>query len=116
MNVDAIKESYRRALGEFEPVFIRRYTGAGTNRPKFDAACAGRVVGYTPQELIGGIVQGDRKLIVFHDDLVTAGFPLPITTSDKAVVEGRELAIFAPDRSTRRVGGVTIAYELQVRG
>lgn len=114
MTPEEVKASYREALKEI--VFARRYTGGGTNRPHFDAAARARVVGYTPQELIGDVIQGDRKVILFADDLIENGFALPLTTSDKLVVRGKELAIMAADGDTRKVNDVLIAYELQVRG
>lgn len=116
MNVDSIKASYVRALGEFETVIIRRFTGTGQNRPKFDVPCRARVTGYTPQEMIGGIGQADRKCILLHDDLIAGGLALPLTNSDFAVVQGKQHAIRVPDNATRRVGNVTIAYELQIVG
>jgi hypothetical protein len=114
---DAIKETYRRQISERgETILIRRYTGTGTNRPFFDAEVRAVVTGYTPHELAGTIQQGDLKAIVLADDLIDAQFAIPITSNDKAVVRGKERAIIAPDDSTRRVGGILIAYELTVRG
>lgn len=116
MTPDGYKAMYRRRIGVGEPILIRRYTGAGVNRPRFDAEVRARVVGYQAEELVGGIVQGDRKVIFLAEDLNAAQFAGPITTNDKAVVRGKELAIIAPDDSTRRCQGVLIAYELTVRG
>lgn len=115
MTPDSAKADYRRALKE--SVIIRRYTGSGPNRPRFDALARARVVGFEPKELIGGIVQGDRKAIVYADDLIDAGLALPVLTTDKCVLpNGKELAIVAADGDTRKVAGVLIAYELAVRG
>lgn len=112
--------AYRRALqivGTETEVIIRRYTGTGTSRMKFDTpGCAGRMLGYQPQDLVGSIQQGDSKLIVLAEDLAGVGIALPVTTNDKAVVRGKELAIIAIDDKTRRVAGVLIAYDIQVRG
>lgn len=116
MNADAIKAAYRRALGEFSPLIIRRYTGTGSNRTRFDATAMGRIVGYDPQELVGSIQQGDSKIILMADDLIDAAFPLPLVKGDKVVDRGKEMNIEAIDDKTRRVGNVLIAYELQVRG
>lgn len=115
MNPDAVKASYRRTLKDI--ISVRRYTGSGANRPRFDAPkIRANVSGFAPHELIGTIVQGDRKVIVFIDDLIERKMALPITTNDKVVIEGKELAIMGVDGSTRQVNGVLIAYELQVRG
>lgn len=114
MPVDLTRSLYARTLHEI--VYVRRYTGAGPARPFFDTQARARVMGYHPEELVGTIVQGDRKAIVFADDLVAAGFAFPVTVNDKLVVRGRELTIIAPDDSTRRDDAELIALEIQVRG
>jgi hypothetical protein len=116
MNVASIIASYRLALGEFETIKIRRFTGTGPNRPMFEVDVLARVTGYTPQEMVGGIAQADRKAIVLQEDMIKAGLTLPLTNSDFAIVQGKQHAIKVPDNATRRVGGVTIAYELQIVG
>lgn len=117
MNVAQVKAHYARTLKE--RVTLRRYIAGttGSNRPRFDAeGVRARTVGYEPHELVGAIVQGDRKIIVFADDLLAKGFTLPITTSDSVIVRGKPLSIQAADDSTRRIDGELIAIELQVRG
>lgn len=117
MTPETAKGIYRRRIGKGETVYIRRYTGAGTCRPRYDAPVRARVMGYETKELVGTIVQGDRHIIFLAEDLLAAQFALPITTNDKAVVKGRELAIITPDDATRRAdGGVLVAFDLQVRG
>lgn len=117
MNAADVADSYRRMIEDNgEPVFVRRYTGLGVNRPRFDAQVRAKVAGYAAEELVGGVVQGDRKVILLVQDLIDRQFALPITASDKVVVRGKELAIIAPDDSTRRVDNVLIAYELTARG
>lgn len=117
MSVAATKAHYARSLKE--RVTLRRFIAGttGSNRPRFDAeGVRARTVGYEPHELVGAIVQGDRKMIVYADDLIAKGFTLPVTTSDVVLVRGKQLAILAADDSTRRIDGVLIAIELQVRG
>jgi hypothetical protein len=109
-----VKASYREALDK--SVTIRRYTGLGAARSYTDFPCQAQVTGFAPAALVGNVMQGDRKLIIYSDDLADAGFAEPITVNDKAVVRGKELAILAVDDSTRRIDDVLIAYELQARG
>lgn len=118
MTPETAKGMYRRRIGKGETVFIRRYTGVGPNRPRYDVPVRARVVGYDPTFLgVGFVEQGDRHIIFLAEDLLAGGFVLPVTTNDKAVVKGRELAIIAPDDATRRAdGGVLVAFDLQVRG
>jgi hypothetical protein len=112
-----IKTRYRRAIRQHgEAVLFRRYTGSGASRPEFNAELRAVVTGYQPQELIGGIVQGDRKVILLAEDVNKAQIGLPLTTNDKIVVRGRVLAIGAVDDSTHRDGAELVAFELKVTG
>ena len=114
MTPEAAKASYRRELKDI--VTVRRYAGAGQNRPYFDVEAHARVIGYQPHELVAGILQGDRKAILLVEDLINAQFQLPLRPTDRIVIRGQECAIEAADDSTRRVEGELIAYELRVRG
>lgn len=115
MNPDSVKASYRNALKD--TVTVRRYSGTGLNRTYTDAASIRcRVVDYQPHELVGSIQQGDRRIVMYADDVSTNGLSLPVTTNDKIVLRGKELAIIQVDDSTRRINGELIAYELQARG
>lgn len=117
MSRAGIKSRYRRAVRQHgEPVLFRRFTGTGSNRPIFNAEVRGWVQGYQPLELIGGIVQGDRKVILLAEDVNRAQIGLPITTGDALVVRGRQLAIGAVDDSTHRDGTELVAFELKVTG
>ncbi len=117
MTPDSVKASYRQAIvAAATTVVVRRYTGTGENAPFFDVSVGARVVGYEPHELLGLIQQGDRRVIMLAEDLSDAQFPLPLRKGDKVLVRGRELNIEAVDDNTRRVQGVLVAYELQVRG
>ena len=111
-------ETYADYLDAFsetgETVYLRRFAGTGTPRPKTDTALVARVMGYEPSELVGPIVQGDRKLIVLANAALTG--VLPVTTIDKIVIRGKEVAIKAVDDNTRRVAGTLIALEIQVGG
>ena len=116
MTSDEVIASYRAFLTEAgETVAIRRYTGSGSTRTPVDTNALGRIVAFEPHELVGLVIQGDQKAIVFAKDLTDAGFEEPIRDSDKLVVRGNEFAIQAVDDNTRRVGSTLIAYELQVR-
>ena len=95
------KQSYIEALDAAgDPatnVSIRRFTGTGTSRVPADTPIRARVVGYQERELTGGIQQGDRKVIALVDDLVSAGFAIPVTANDKLIVRGKQLSIVSVD-------------------
>lgn len=117
-------EQHRKFIAEIgETVLVRRYSGTGPARTFVEAAVGARVVGYQPNEIVGRVIQGDRKAIAINDPsaIVPAGkVPLasllPLSTSDLLVVEGVEMSIEGVDALKRRIAGVTIAFEIQVRG
>lgn len=113
-SLEATRSLYARTLSE--PVFIRRYTGTGSSRPKFDTPARAQMRALRPIPLVGGAVQTDFEAIVLTQDLVDGGFPLPITTDDKLVRRETELAITFVDDATRSIDGVTVAHVLTVRG
>jgi hypothetical protein len=113
MTADQIRAAYARVLQE--PIVVRRYTGTGTSRPHFDVEVRGKASQYDADELIGTIQQGDQKVIFLADDLVSRQFALPVISSDKIVVRGKELAIINPGQR-KAPDGTLIAYEIQVRG
>ena len=111
-SVEQVKSLYRRTLRE--TIVIRRYTGTGVNRPFIDVPCRGKAEKYAASELIGTIVQGDQRVLVFYEDVARGGL-LTLTTNDKVAVSGRELTIKAI-AGERKEGPTLIAYELQVQG
>lgn len=111
---DRILASYQKAFARVgEDIAVRRFSGSGPSRTHVDTTVRARVVGYAPHELIGSVVQGDRKVICLVDTL--SGL-LPITTGDALYIRGRQVAIKAVDDNTRRVGGTLIALEIQAAG
>jgi hypothetical protein len=117
MTPKAAKASHARMLGQVgEPITLRRYVGIGGDRPYFDCTVTARVVEYAAHDLVGGIQQGDRKLIVLAQDLFDAQWPAPPKRGDSAIVRGKEMHVEAVDDNTRRIKGELIAYEVRVRG
>lgn len=110
-----MKESYRSMLADLgENVTLRRINVSPT--PATDETVLARVKRYEPNELVGGITQADRKVIVMAEDI--GAFPVPIKTggSDKVVVRGRVMNIQEVDDSTCRYGPELIAYLITARG
>lgn len=113
MTGDELKAVYRSFV--MQPMIVRRYTGSGNNRPRFDALVRGHARAYDVEELIGTIVQGDQRVVVLAEDLIAKQINLPVTVADKVVLDGREMAIQA-SLARKALDGTLIAYELQVRG
>ncbi|MBN9007243.1 MAG: hypothetical protein J0H40_17735 [Rhizobiales bacterium] len=116
MTPEYARQAYARALGACETVTIRRYYGSGTPRSKYEQACQGKEDSYAPNEIVGPVLQGDWKIIVLAQDLEGGNVSLPLLSTDKIVVRGKELAIAGIDDKSRRVGSTLCAYVLQVRG
>lgn len=114
-----VRSAYRRMLGQFELVFLRKYTGVGALRTKRDYAVQARVLNYNEEEFVGQVQEGDRKLIIMAEDVDASSLRLPIRKGDKVVIEregDKELNIEGSDDNTRRIGGELIAYEIRARG
>jgi hypothetical protein len=112
MNAAQIKAAYARELKE--TIIVRRYTGTGTARPFFDIEARGKARLYGATELVGTISQGDQNVLILVDDLTAQNFAFPLTTNDKAVVAGKELAIIQPN--TRKApDGTVVVYDCQAR-
>lgn len=111
----AIAATERAIAAVGETVTLRR--PAGVSPQTFtDAEARARVTDFHADELVGSLQQGDRKLIVLAKDLEARQWPVPPRKGDKAIVRGKTLNVEAVDDSTRRVGGVIVAYEIAARG
>lgn len=113
MAVDpTIRDAYRRALDRAgQQVTFVRVIGNPPNATDVQATVTARVWHYEPLPDVmaikpeGGITQGNRKIIVLNDDLLGAGFPVPLRKNDKAIVEGETLNITRVDPNTRELAG-----------
>lgn len=116
---DYIDAIHRRG----KTIKVRRWSGVGAARTKVEATIKARVLGYTPDELIGAIVQGDQRVIALNDPdavvpdgMVSLTSLLPLSNTDKLVIDGREVAIKAVDKNTINVGDEVIAILIQAAG
>lgn len=115
MSPNLARSIYARLLRH--PLAIRRYSGpAGPTRASADFACRGHIKGEGAAALVGDVMQNTYRAIVNAEDLATAGLALPITTADKVMLDGRELAISFVDGATDYVAGALRAYRLRVKG
>lgn len=120
MTPDQARATYRRMMAaEGETVTLRRYSGTGAGRVYTDyAGLRARVVAFQAHELVAGVVQGDRMVILLAEDVADQGVVLPIASggADRLIVRGKELSIKAVDDNTRRVAGEVIAYDVKIGG
>lgn len=124
MRADALLSAYRRALrnvGKERTVKVRRYSGTGTTRSSADTiikarVLATRVSGTHDEPLVGALQEGSQQVIALAQDLIDAGFVLPLRSSDKIVIDDKEHTITGLDDTTRALGDTLIAYDLVVKG
>lgn len=101
--------SYRNSIAQYgETVSFTRDAAS--------ASVKARVRNYQPAELAGGIIQGDRELIVVAPDLAAPFDTLPPKKGDKITIGGKGTTIQSVDDTTRKIGSTLIAYVIQVRG
>lgn len=78
------------------------------------ATVTAMVRGYKAAELLGGIVQGDRRVVIAGTALEAASFPLPFKKGDVVVIDGKRTAVQAADAVYLRDELAKVV--LQVRG
>lgn len=112
MTPEQARASYRRQIRNGETITLRR-----DGSPPIDKPVRARVTGYAPEELVGDVHQGDRRIVVLAEDVASTGFPVPFRDGfDKVILRGDQLTIQSSDDSTRRIAGELIAYELRAAG
>lgn len=93
-----------------ETVVVRRLT----NQIPFDVTLKAVVRGYGPDELVGGIQQGDKRVILSQVDMEKTQWCWPVKVQDRVIIEGRSTVVQAVDK--RKIGEDAAMYVLQVRG
>jgi len=92
-------------------VTLRRMTGS----IPFDVDCKAVVNEYLPNELVGGIQQGDRRVVISNREIEERQWPGPPVQGDKVIINGKTTTLQAnPD--TKRIGDVIVKHDLRVRG
>jgi hypothetical protein len=86
----------------------------GTSNTFNDVSVLGLAVGYAPEELVGGITQGDKRAILSNAEIAAAGWPGPPRRGDILVIDGQPYTVQAPD--PRWIGAGYVGHVLQVRG
>jgi hypothetical protein len=96
-----------------QPVTLQRTTG-GLTQVRHDVVCQAIVRGFEPVQLIGGIVQGDRQVVISNAEIADAQWPGPPRVGDRCVIDGRTTTIQACD--IRRLRNEIVLHLIQVRG
>lgn len=91
---------------------LRRRVGTSGSFTEADAA--GVLRAFSPQELAGGVLQGDARVIIDAQPLLAAPGLAPPQKGDFVVVDGRTWTV--QGAHARMDGAAVCAYELWVRG
>jgi len=94
-----------------ESVVLRRPTGKGLH---IDVDCVARVDQFQPHELIGGVIQGDRNVILANLEIEVRQWPGPPRRGDQLIIGGRTTTVQGVD--TISIGDRIVRHNIQVRG
>jgi hypothetical protein len=94
------------------PVILRRLSGP--QQIKFDVRTNAVISGFAPDELVGGIIQEDRRVIIGPRDIQARQWPAPPRKGDKVLIGDVETTVLASE--TVDVRGQIVRYNLVVRG
>ena len=110
----AVPRIAARIAREGQAVELRRLTGTGPNQVWFGVELQAFVRQFRAQDLVGGITQGDRQVIVSDAEIEARQWPGPPRKGDKAVIDGKTVNVESVE--TRRLRGSVAMHVLQVRG
>lgn len=110
------KDAYAREMDtKGDAVVVRRVLTGGSTQ---DGIARAIVTGFQPEEIAGGIVYGERRVMLFADDLIAQNWPVPPRVNDRILIQGgtRNLNILTVDDETHRFAGELFAYEIRAAG
>lgn len=119
MNSTEARNQLRDALSAFGSIGVRRYTGFGASRVAVtpDATALARVRSYQAAEIVGGLVIGDRQVIVLVEAGSALAGMLPLSdNTDRLVIAGREVAIKSCNQDTRCLNGDVFGLDIVAAG
>lgn len=94
-----------------ETVVLRRPTGQAQF---IDVSCAARVDQFQLNEIAGGIVQSDRKVVLSNREIEADAWPGPPRRGDQIIIGGRTTTVQGVEAVAVR--GQVVRYNVQVRG
>jgi hypothetical protein len=118
--IDSLNRALRRSG---QPVILRKVTGT-TTQTFTDLPCLALVRGYTPQQLVGGILVQDSHVIISPTPINAATWPGPQTGSTDVRIPSKSrgdiVIIAGANRAVQTAVGIYIGtnlvrIEIQVR-
>jgi hypothetical protein len=114
MNPAAARDMYRRQMAAHgEAAILRRFNGANET----DYPIRLKILSAKPAELSGHVQTMTRRALILAADLEAANVPLPLRPKqDRILWNGATHTIAEVDLASRRIGGTTIAAEIEMNG
>ncbi len=94
-------------------VTFKRVVGKIPNHTTVTKDVKAVVSGYKPEELVGGITAGSRKIIVSALALSAAGYAVPVVKGDYVISLGKEMIVETVDLDHREYLG---CYDIVATG
>lgn len=96
-----------------ETVKLRRPSGKGIF---IDVVVLARVTLYRPEQLVGGIIQGDRNVIIGNAEIAEAHWPGPPRVGDFILLDGGKTTLTIRSSDPGQLDGVIVRHDIQARG
>lgn len=89
-------------------------TGSGVTIIPLDILVYGVTNNYSPNELIGGIIQGDTVVTITNQEIAERQWPGPPQPGDKFIIDDKQRTIMAVE--PKYLGSEKLVFVCQVRG
>lgn len=97
--------------GSGRPVTLRRLR---TSQTPVDVTVQAFIRDFRPNELVGNIIQGDRRVIISNDEIAAAAWPSPIRKGDQ-VIDGT-IVMVVQSAEPVTLGEETVRHNMIARG
>ena len=109
---DVSMQEIEGAFAESGQAIVLRRIGS----PNIDRALAARLDRYTPAEIGGGVVQGDRRVAIGNWTIIEQGWPGPPQRGDQVLWAQGAKTGTVMGVATVSVGNIDVRHNLLVRG
>ena len=92
---------------------LRRQTGVNPST-FLDVAVLGFTTAYRPEQITGGVKQGDESLALLQDEIDAAGWPGPPRAGDAVLMDAKTWQVVG--NFVLRDGPLAIGHKVWIRG
>lgn len=109
MNLDEVADAIEQ---NGTAIMLRRPAPQGLH---FDVEVAAMVRLFQANELVGGIQQGDRRIVISNRAIAARAWPGPPKQGDQVIISGKTATLLT-NAETVMVGDAVVKHVMQVRG